>query len=590
VTALSPIYFWAFLSLIPLIGIYFLKVRPHRKSTTAYFLWEKIFQEKRTSSLFRRLRDVLSLLLMLLAFSAVVLALTNPQSTSDDRKDALILIDHSASMNATEQGTTRLARAKDIASEIVQAFNGTQRAAVATVAHDLVYRSHLTDNPRQLLDAIEEVDATDFAMRSELITNSFNEAAGRGDHRIILISDGCFGAADLPEGVELFKVGESQENVGIVAADARYLPGEVGQLAIYFQVASSHEEPVQAELLVSRLDDEGGSELLRLVPLDIQPGVNKSQVYKIENAEPGRWQIALDVEDALRADNVAYLAVERPRPVRVAVKSDDRFFFENSVVAFSGGGGLLQLTDQRPQIVLAKSTTPQAERSLIFQPQGESPFWSELGEELEEVAPRLLIEDHPALRFVDAMSMPFVGARRLKAPEGAQVWVASDEGVPLIYRTTAAGRTAIVVNMDPVAAEFYFSAWFPVLVHSTATHLAGREESLQATYPPNRVVTIPGLTTDTAVEVVDPQGEAQQTDGKSLRLRDLGFYETSNESGDWRIACSLLSSKDTMLDNAEVEDSSKPISRGWLPAQLLTMLAIVVLTGESLLYQRRKVG
>ena len=50
---LSPIYFWAFLSLIPLVAIYFLKVRPRRKPATAYFLWERIFQEKRATSLLR---------------------------------------------------------------------------------------------------------------------------------------------------------------------------------------------------------------------------------------------------------------------------------------------------------------------------------------------------------------------------------------------------------------------------------------------------------------------------------------------------------------------------------------------------------
>ena len=57
-TFLAPAFLWSFLALIPLAAIYFLKVRPRKKSTTAYFLWEKIFSQKKATSLFNRLRDL----------------------------------------------------------------------------------------------------------------------------------------------------------------------------------------------------------------------------------------------------------------------------------------------------------------------------------------------------------------------------------------------------------------------------------------------------------------------------------------------------------------------------------------------------
>ena len=61
---LAPLFFWSFLSFIPLVAIYFLKVRPRRKETTAYFLWSRVFTEKKATSLFNRLRDMLSLILL----------------------------------------------------------------------------------------------------------------------------------------------------------------------------------------------------------------------------------------------------------------------------------------------------------------------------------------------------------------------------------------------------------------------------------------------------------------------------------------------------------------------------------------------
>ena len=83
---LSPVWLWSLLALIPLTAVYLLKVRPQRKKTNAYFLWEKVFEERRTSALFQRLRDLFSLLLMIIAFTAVCVALARPRMTSEDDK------------------------------------------------------------------------------------------------------------------------------------------------------------------------------------------------------------------------------------------------------------------------------------------------------------------------------------------------------------------------------------------------------------------------------------------------------------------------------------------------------------------------
>ena len=62
--------------MIPLVAVYLLKVRPKRRAVTALFLWEAAFDQKKNTALFQRLRNWLSLLLMILAWVATVLALT----------------------------------------------------------------------------------------------------------------------------------------------------------------------------------------------------------------------------------------------------------------------------------------------------------------------------------------------------------------------------------------------------------------------------------------------------------------------------------------------------------------------------------
>ena len=628
---LSPIFFWSFISLIPLAVIYLLKVRPRRKPTTAYFLWEDIFREKRPNRLLQRLRDFWSLLLMALAFCAVCLALTRPEFGEEQRKDVLLLIDNNASMNTTESGVTRLDRAKEVAIEVLRAFNGSQRAAVASVAGDVDYKSHLSDNPRELIEAVKSIAPTDGEFESNQFLETAKsksssidsrdaaeleagetrpsadpaseETAGNkvetGDiakrvdwlegQRVVLISDGCFDTSKLPERVELLKVGSTQGNVGLVSADLRRLPGGSNLLGLYVRLFSTYSDVRSVELFVYDSPDQ--TNLFRLIPIEVQPGLNKPQTFRLEDARPGNWRVRVDIEDALPNDNVAQLTIPPQDPIRVQVSAENRFFFENSVLAFSQGSGLLTLVTDDPDIVIDQGSWSGADRAIIFQPQGESKWWSGVGEDLESVAPKLLVEEHPIVRHIDVTSVSFAGATELTAPAKAQVLVSDADDVPLIYRVTENGKTVVVVNLDPVVAEFYFSAWFPVLVHGSATHLAGREEELLASYRPGDSIPILGADQETQTLITKP--DASQIETVADRIDDIdqvGYYTMENGAGTWTVASSLLSQQESNVANDAVGDTSESIQRGWPVSHILTVLAVIVLGTESALYHRRKVG
>jgi len=63
----NPAFLWAAAALAPLVAIYLLRVRPRRHRSTALFLWQSLLTRRQTSSLFQRLRQLWSLLLMALA-------------------------------------------------------------------------------------------------------------------------------------------------------------------------------------------------------------------------------------------------------------------------------------------------------------------------------------------------------------------------------------------------------------------------------------------------------------------------------------------------------------------------------------------
>ncbi len=615
-TFLQPAMLWSLVVLLPLAAIYFLKVRPRRKPTTAYFLWERIFQERRASSLFQRLRDAWSLLLMSLAAAAVCFALSQPE-WADERKDMILVVDTSASMSTREGRSSRLELATDVAREIVEGLNGNQLAAVATVDGRLAYRSHLTNNPREMLDAIDAIRPSGKSLDLAALPTGKEWEGSDRKYRLVFISDGVFDESALPPHVELVKVGTTRDNLGLVAADLAYLAGSARRLGFYYQVASTFGEPQHVDLSLSFVDTAGHEQIFKVIPLQVKPGINPPESFELLDAPAGRWLARLDIADALAEDNEVFLAVAKPEPIRVAVESTDPFFLENSVHAFSRGDGMLMLVAKkadeanRPDVVLAKSTSPQAANLIILQPSGESEWWTGLGEEVVAGPARVLVEGHPALRHLDAASIPFVGARQLTPPPGAQILVADDSDVPLIYKHRHEGRTALVVNIDPVAADFYFSAWFPVLVHSAATHLAGRENPLSAAYRPGEAVPIPGGKDDVVTRITaptdNPDAITSPSDSKlseatanaagtEIRgpwfsaVEQFGFYHLANAAGQHDFGANLFRADESLVNNPESKSNNQPLSRGRSPAQWLTLLAIVVLAAESVLYHRRKVG
>ena len=155
-----PAFLWAALSLIPLAAVYFIRTRPRRQAVNAFFLWQRVFQQKAASSLFQKLRNLLSLLLVALAFLAAILALMRPRFDSGETPDMLIIIDRSASMQGSTDGKTRLDAAKEIARSWVTALSGSQRAAIASVAGKLEYNANLTTRSRRLTSIARPISSS----------------------------------------------------------------------------------------------------------------------------------------------------------------------------------------------------------------------------------------------------------------------------------------------------------------------------------------------------------------------------------------------------------------------------------------------
>lgn len=575
---LTPQFLWGLLAAVPLVAVYFLKVRPRRRSVTAFFLWQQVFENRKSASLFQRLRDALSLLLMLLTLAAAVFAAAGLRFRKTDERDLVVIIDASPSMRAKTNGKTLVAQARNTTREWIKALNGTRRMAIGLAAGDLHFISHLSESPRDLLDSTDSIVATDLPITAATVT-AVNAAAAHGaaHTRVILVTDGSRGWEGLAPDIEVVRLTDQPlANAGFIAADLEWSGVAGSRARFFYQIGSSFAAEKHLELELRNGDDPS---LLRIIPVTLKPGETATDTLEVEGASPGRWTARLLGGDAFPDDDVAALGLAPRLPVRVAIPVTDAYFFQRCVESFQVASGALQLVTTAPEVVLAKGTAPSAATtSVIFAPQGESPFWKSVGEPCDVLLPEARQAGHPVLRNLDFEALRFEGARSIVPPEGALILATAESGMPLIWQTTVSNQSAVVVNLDPDEGEFFLSPWFPVIVHNAATHLAGRSSPPRAVFATGSIATVAGGATP-------PSGPA---------LTEISF--PVNQSGHWHAATgewfggALLSEPETVLDGKGPAASALPIERGHPPLVWLLVLALTLLAGEMLLYHRRKVG
>lgn len=586
-TFLVPQFLWALLALAPLAAVYLIKVRPRRRKTSTWFLWEGIFQERRAASWLQKLRDWLSLVLMVFAFIFLVLALAQPVAQKGAAAERLVLIvDNSLSMNAGD----RLEEARRSAMGLARSLPAGGRAAVFALGEELASATGFTGSRRELARGLDSIVGSDAPLNISALAHFFGSGETNGARRVILFSDGCFESVDrLPPDVELVKVGHPADNVGINAFDVQRVPGRDRPLGVFFRIYSSAEKELEVDAVLTY---ETEADIRRILPLIIQPGLNESEIIELPNGEAGRWILTLEIDDALARDNVARAVVSEVKPVRVAVRAPETaVFWELCIDAFGQGMTGFVLTDETPDLTLCRGAVSElsAPRMAIFAPSGESVFWKSAGGDPTEATARAVLSNHPLVRYADLDGMVFNGVRDVTPPDQSVVIVETDDGAPLVYKTTADGSTAYVFNFDPALNHFFLHPLFPVLVWSAASELMALEGAPLSMMPAGAVAELPaGFESG---EIVTPDGVTFAfEDGRFGPMGYFGFYEITSGSNHMTIACGGAPVEESNMVSL-VEDKDVAVALAGFPlSDWFLLAAALIFALECALYHRRKVG
>jgi Ca-activated chloride channel family protein len=251
------------LGALPLI-IFLHSLRPRglRLRTTTYFIWERVLKERPLATrLGWLLRKNLLLILQILAASVLIAALADPSllSFGAPAGDIVVVMDLSASMKAKGRSATRFESARQEFSSLVDRLGSEQRMMVIGAGPQPRVLAPFTTDKRRLREIGRTLTATDAPARVKeaiLFAHAFLKK-GSPD-RVVVITDGAFeGAGDFTwqtAHLRLVSIDGGNQNVGIIAFEARRRRNRPSELEIMVHVKNFTSKTVRAPLTVTLAD------------------------------------------------------------------------------------------------------------------------------------------------------------------------------------------------------------------------------------------------------------------------------------------------------------------------------------------------
>ena len=511
---LSPTSLFLFGLAVPIVALYILKLRRRREPVSTLMFWEELFRERQTTSLFQRLKHLLSLLLQLLFLTLLVCAVAQPQFAfiTKTARQFVLIIDQSASMNVMEgtDGSTRLDTAKQRALRTVDTLRFMDEMTVISSHKRPIIHSPFTNHQKSLRAAINAIQPTDVGTNLEPAVDLANAIAQtKSNPEIVIFSDFQSVSEALLEKLNrkieqenqdteesdreiehrLIRIGKTSDNVGIIQFRVRKSLVNPFDYETLLRVVNASEEEKQFN--VELYFEEN---LFDVRPYTLAPGENRSEIFSNFTFEGGRLRAVLDIEDALSTDNVAYAVLPKRERISVLLVTEENPFLEKALAVDEQLNLSVVTPVEYEGDGLAESANPQGKSKnyhvaifdryspstlgagnymFIYPPASPSSLetsdtalkW-DIGASLETPIITDWERTHPILRHVHLENVQIGEAYRITPPATAQVLVRSFED-PVLFVDTGSDRKIVFAAINILQSDLPLRIAFPVIIANT---------------------------------------------------------------------------------------------------------------------------
>ena len=631
---LSPTSLLLFGLAAPIVLLYILKLRRRREPVSTLMFWEQLFKEKQTTSLFQKLKHLLSLLLQLLFLTLLVLAIARPQFAfiTKSARRIILIIDHSASMNAVESSdeggegghdasNTRLESAKERALRMVEGLRFMDEIMVISCHTKPTIYSPFTNHRKSLRQAIQSIQPTDINTNLEpALDLAYAVARTKPSAEIVVFSDFQAVSEDIltqlqNPGEEIafhpIQIGTASDNVGITQFRVRKSLVNAFDYQTLLTVVNASEAEKQCNVELYFNED-----LFDVRPYTLAPGEIRSEIFSNFAFEGGQLKAVLDVADALHTDNVAYAALPKRERIPVLLVTEENPFLEKALSVDEK----LNLSVTTPEdydpnasgyrvVIFDRYSPPtlgDGNYMFIYPPKhGPAPISWTIGDPIETPIITDWERTHPILRHVHLENVQIGEAYRVTPPPTAEVLARSFED-PVLFVDVTPNRKVVFAAIDILQSDLPLRIAFPVIIANTIQWFqesSGIEEYHLHT---GEVLTwkVDSDSTDisTSVTITGPGDRTWEfaAEGNQIlfdQTEIAGFYTLENGDNEKMWAVNLASESESHIGpddtiegllTADVTLSGSSLLR-YPPWVYLVFLAAVLSVVEWFLYQRRRI-
>jgi Ca-activated chloride channel homolog len=306
------------LTLPAIVALYFLKIRRPTRIVPALHLWPNQIRDRQANVPWQRLRPSWLLFLQLLAAAVLVAAAVQPALPAGAAlaRHSLVLLDASASMQATDVAPSRLELAKRQVNAIIDQLGPQDRMTVIAVGPVARIVASVTGDRDTLHRAVNAVTASNGAAD---LSAALAMAAGlvrAGDDARASFSAG------LPFPVEYHRVGVSGENVGLTSLTVRT---SAQSRAAYLHVQNFGQQPRSVSV-----EWRADGHLLDVRPLTLAAAQAQDLVLPVPS-DATSVSAHLAGNDIFTLDDSATAVARTPRAFRVQLVTPGNVFLEQAL-------------------------------------------------------------------------------------------------------------------------------------------------------------------------------------------------------------------------------------------------------------------
>jgi hypothetical protein len=559
--------------------LYVLKLRRRVVAVPFSPLWERILRDKEATTLFSKLKRLLSLLLQLALLALLVLALGDPRAAESliKGRTVVVLLDASASMQATDVSPTRLGAAKDQVKKMIRGLGGADRMLIAQMDAMVTPLGPMTGDTSALereLDSIAATDARADFPRALRFATDVLRGADRAE--IVVVSDGALGPAEDASGpvhlgdakLSYVRVGKQGKNVGITQFSVRRYPLDRSRYEVMLELTNSSPDVEDVELQLL-----GDGALVDLTKLRLQPGERLPRFYPQLSGASRTLEAKIarvdGTHDDLPVDDHAYALLPEKRRAKVLVVTGGNTYLEAALLLDE----YLDVTDVPPQgyagaiakggwdAVLFDGVTP-AElpraNALYFDPRGPGGPVG-VGGALKAPGFDKVDRRHPAVRFLALDDVNVAEGHKLVPQAGDKVLGAADGGAsPILVAGTRGGFKFVALGFDVRQSDLPLRIAWPIFVLDCINWFTDEDAEYLSAYRTGEVWRIPVGSAAAKAVVKMPDGSKQPVavhEGRAVFLGEhAGFYELTDDDEGARpvaFAANLLDADESAITPQE---------------------------------------